>query len=64
MRKIYPEFMTAAHKAESEQEDRPGEGVQVRSAQSEGKDSIVSLRAKCTAASGGVVATETATSNL
>ena len=36
--------MTAAHKTESEQEDWPGEGVQMRSAQSEGKDCIVSMR--------------------
>ena len=36
--------MTPAHKAESEYKDWPGEGVQVRSAQLEGKDGIVSLR--------------------
>ena len=41
---MYPQLMTAAHKAESEQEDQPHEGVQVRSSQSEEKDSIVSLK--------------------
>ena len=41
---MYPQHMTAAHKAKFEQEDRPGEGVWVRSAQSEGKDVIVSLK--------------------
>ena len=41
---MYPQLMTAACKAESEQEDQLGEGVPGRSAQSEGKDDIVSLR--------------------
>ena len=41
---MYPQLMTAAHKAESEQEGRPREGVQVRSAQSEARDNIVHLR--------------------
>ena len=36
--------LIAAHKAESEQEDWPREGVQVRSGQLEGKYSLVSLR--------------------
>ena len=29
-RDMYPQFMTAAHKAEYEYEDRPGERAQVR----------------------------------
>ena len=41
---MYPQLMTAAHKVESEQKDRSGEVVQVRSAQSEGRDNIMSLR--------------------
>ena len=45
---MYPQLMTAAHKAESEQEDQPREGFQVGSAQLEGKDSIVSLREQIT----------------
>ena len=44
LRIIYPQLMTAACKAESEQEDQPREGVQGRSAQSEGKDSIEHLK--------------------
>ena len=44
MRIMYPQLMTAAHKAESEQEDWPREEVWVRLAQLEGKDGIVSLR--------------------
>ena len=44
MRIMYPQLMTAAHKAASEQEDQPQEGVQVRSSQSEGKDGIANLR--------------------
>ena len=44
VRIMYPQIMTAAHKAESEQEDSPREGVQVRLAQSEGKYSIMSMR--------------------
>ena len=39
-----PQLMTAAQKTVSEQEDLPREGVQARSAQSEWKDSIVSLK--------------------
>ena len=41
---MYPQLVTAACKAESEQEDQLSEGVQVRSAWSEGKDGIVNLR--------------------
>ena len=41
MRITYPQLMTATHKV-SEQEDLPGEGVQARLAQSEGKDGIAS----------------------
>ena len=44
LRIMYPQLMTVAHNAESKQEDRPGEGIQVGSAQSEGKDDIVSLK--------------------
>ena len=40
--------MTTAQKAESEQEDRPVEGVQVRLSQSEGKDEIMSLKEQIT----------------
>ena len=43
-RKMYPQLMTAAHKAESEQEDRPREVLQVRLAQTERRDDILSLR--------------------
>ena len=35
---MYPQLMPTAQRAESEQEDIPGEGVWVRSLQSEGKD--------------------------
>ena len=41
---MYPQLMTAAQKAESEQENRPRKGVWVRLAQSEGKDKILSLK--------------------
>ena len=41
---MYPQLMTAAQKAESKQEDRPGEGVRVRSAQLDGRDDITSLK--------------------
>ena len=41
---MYPQFMTPAQKAESKQEDRPGEGVWVRLAQSKWKDEIMSLK--------------------
>ena len=41
---MYPQLVTAACKAESEQEERLGEGVQIRLAQSEGKDKTVSLK--------------------
>ena len=44
LRVMYPKLMTVAHKVESEQEDRPGEGVQVKSAHSEGRDGIRSLK--------------------
>ena len=39
----YPHFVTAAQKAESEQEDHTGEGIHVRSIQAEGKDDIMRL---------------------
>ena len=59
MRIMYPQLVTAAHKAESEQEDSHVEGVQARWAQSEGKDGIVSLRDNILlAASGSAGATE------
>ena len=48
MRIMYPQLVTAVHKAESEQEDWLGEVAWVRSAQSEGKDGIVSLREQIT----------------
>ena len=41
---MYPQLVTAAWKAESEQEDTLGEGVWVKSAQSEGKDEITNLK--------------------
>ena len=41
---VYPQLEVVAHKTESEQEDRPGEEVQVRSVQLEGKDDIMSLK--------------------
>ena len=44
LRVMYPQLMTVAHNAKYEQEDRPGQGVQVRLAQSEGKDDIMSLK--------------------
>ena len=37
---MYPQLMTAAHKTESEYEDRPGKESSVRSAQAEGGDEI------------------------
>ena len=37
MRITYPQLMTAAQKAESQQEDQSGEGVNVRSTQVEGE---------------------------
>ena len=40
---MYPQLMMAAHKADSEQEDWPQEGVQVRTVQSEGKGDIAGL---------------------
>ena len=40
---MYPQLMTAAHKAESEFEDRSGEGTQVRSVQTERGDEIMTL---------------------
>ena len=46
LRVMYPQLLTAAHKAKPEQEDRLGEGVWMRSAQSEGKDEIMSLKSK------------------
>ena len=45
---MYPQLVTIAQKAESEQEDRPMEGVWVRSVQSEGKDKIVRLKEQIT----------------
>ena len=39
----YPQHVTAAQKAESEQEDHTGEGIHVRSIQAEGKDDITRL---------------------
>ena len=44
MRIMYPQLMTAAKKAASEQEDWPREGVWVKLAQSEGKANVVRLR--------------------
>ena len=41
---MYPHYMTATHKAESEYEDRPEEGAQVRLVQAEGGDNIVTLK--------------------
>ena len=43
LRVMYPQHVTAAHKAESEHMDRPIEEVQVRLAQTEVKDNIMSL---------------------
>ena len=43
MRIMYPQLMTAAQKAESEQEDHAGEDVHARSIQAEGKDEIMRL---------------------
>ena len=43
VRITYAQLMTAAQKAELEQEDQPGEGVHVRSTWVEGKDDIVRL---------------------
>ena len=40
--------MTVAYMAESKQEDRPREGVQVRLAHSEGKDDIMDLKEQIT----------------
>ena len=45
---MYAQLMTPAHKAELEKEDWPRKEVQVRSAQSEGKDGITSLREQTT----------------
>ena len=39
----YPQLVTAAQKAESEQEDHTGECISVRSFQTEGKDDIARL---------------------
>ena len=39
----YPQLVTAAQKAESEQEDHTGDGIHVRSIQPEGRDDIVNL---------------------
>ena len=39
----YPQLMTAAWKAESEQEDNTGDGIHVRSMQAEEKDDIMRL---------------------
>ena len=43
MRVMYPQLMTTAQKAESEQEDQPGEEKCVRSTQAEGKDDSMIL---------------------
>ena len=43
-RVMFPKLVTAACKAKSEQEDRLGESVWVRLAQSEGKDELMSLK--------------------
>ena len=44
MRIMDPQLVIGNNKAKPEQEGQPGYGIQVRSAQSEGKDGIVSLR--------------------
>ena len=56
----YPQLVKAAQKAESEQENLPGEGISVRSTQAEGKDDITRLSEQIThtAASGNTEATE------
>ena len=43
MRITYPQLMTAAWKAESQQEDWPGERIHARSTEDEGKDDIMRL---------------------
>ena len=40
---MYHQLLTAAQKAESEQEDHTGEGIWVRLTQAEGKDDITKL---------------------
>ena len=47
-RVIYPQLMTAAHRAESKYEDRPGIGIQVRSMQAVGGDKIITLKTQIT----------------
>ena len=55
----YPQLMTAAQKAESEQKDQPGEGVHARSTQAEGKGNIMRLsEQKIAAVSGSTEATD------
>ena len=57
---MYPQLLTAACKAEPEQEDRPEEGVLLRSVQLEGKDEITGLKKTNCAIMGGDPETNTA----
>ena len=42
-RAMYPQFLTAAHKAESEYKDNLGKGAYIKLAEDEGKDEIMTL---------------------